>query len=394
MSLVPSVELPYDKTKIDSFTNETSNEELLKEYDKIVDYFNIYSSTALKDFNRFNVNNGIKFIARYSNIFPIKNAVDLGIIDGSHYIYDASMINFESGFTYFASHCPIYSTYDDSSDIDLFLRMLIENDIKIVSVPIQFVPERTFKWFPDEITDIKSYTSSKIDTYPSRNFNYTLKCLSKKVIYDPDAITQSEKDESIKIYYIEITDEITKKDHNVKVYQYDNWPDYGVPRRLNLLCAYIFKIWDNLVHFNNDNKKILVHCSAGVGRTGTVISCIELLNKINTTYLDILTKKYKEDKETHLKEFNTFILSNIVFMRTFRPLMVQKPEQLKAILALKDFYINTDPEIIYTALDKILTKDINKNFLSTGVDTLTGGSKKRKMNKNRIYSYIPIYDGY
>jgi len=383
----------YDKTKINNFSNETSNKELLDEYDKIDRYFNRYSETVLNEFERFNANNGIRFIARYSNIFPIKNAVDLGEIDGSHYIYDASMINFESGITYFASHCPIYSLYDFSSDIDLFLRMLIENDIKIVSVPIQFVPGRTFKWFPDEITDIKTYTSLNINTYPSRNFNYTLKCLSKKVIYDPDVIVPSEDDESIKIFYIEITDEITHKVHNVKIYQYDNWPDFGVPRRLNLLCAYIFKIWDNLVHFN-DNKKMLVHCSAGVGRTGTVISCIELLNKINTEYLDILTKTYKYDKNEHLKEYNTFILLNIIFMRAFRPYIVQKPEQLEAILALKDFYTNTDPEIIYITLDKILTKEKNKNFISSGDEKLTGGSKKRKMNKNRIFNYISSYDGY
>lgn len=367
----------YDKSKINSFTNETSNKELLEEYDKIDSYFNRYSETVLNEFNKFNTNNGIRFIARYSNIFPIKNAVDLGEIDGFHYIYDASMINFESGFTYFASHCPIYSAYDYSSDIDLFLRMLIENDIKIVCIPIQFIPKRTFKWFQDEITDIKTYTSSKINTYPNRNFNYTLKCLSKKVIYDPDVIIPSEDDESIKIFYIEITDEITHKVHNVKIYQYDNWPDYGVPRRLNLLCGYIFKIWDNLANFNS-NKKILVHCSAGVGRTGTVISCVELLNKINTTYLDILTKKYKEDKETYLKEFNTFILSNIIFMRSFRPLMIQKPEQLVAILALKDFYTNTDPIKIYELLDKILTKDKNKNFISSDDETLSDVSKKNK----------------
>ena len=389
MSFEPSAP-SYDKTKINSFTNETSKMDLLSEYSNISRYFNRYSETALNEFIRFNANNDIKFIERYSDIFPIKNAVDLGEIDGFHYIYDASMINFESGITYFASHCPIY---DYSSDIDLFLRMLIENDIKIVSVPIQFVPKRTFKWFPDEITDIKTYTSLNINTYPSRNFNYTLRCLSKKVIYDPDAITRSIKDESIKIFYIQITDEITKKVHNVKVYQYDNWPDYGVPCRLNLLCAYIFKIWDNLVHFN-DNKKMLIHCSAGVGRTGTVISCIEMLNKINTEYLDILTKTYKDDKNEYLKKYNTFILSNIVFMRSFRPYMVQKPEQLEAILALKDYYTNIDPEIIYTTLDKILTKEKNKNFISSGDETLTGGSKKRKMNKNRIFSYISSYDGY
>ena len=396
----------YDKSRINSFTNKTTLKELIDEYIEILGKSAGYSAFELVIFNSFIKSKNIKFISRFSNIFPIRNAVDLRDIEGTHYLYNASFMKFESENTYFASHCPIYNNDDPSNnDIDLFLKMLIDNDIKIVCIPIQFLSDisRTYKWFPDEITDTKSYTVSNTKTEPSRNFDYTLRCPSKKVIYDPDVVEPKEDDESIKIFNVRITDNLNHKEHEIQIYQYNNWPDYGVPRRLNLLCAYIYRIWFNLFNLK-DNKKVLVHCSAGVGRTGTVISCIELLNKINAEYLNLTSLDdktkitYKENKEESLNKLNSFILSNIVFMRIHRPLMVQKENQLRAILALKDFYTETDPERIRETLNRILTKytgegnseDKNKNFFSYGDDKLTGGSRRKI--RNRIYSYTLEYD--
>jgi len=105
----------YDKTKINSFTNKTDQLELLSEYGNIIKYFNKYSSDELLKFNRYNFINKIQFISRYSDIFPIKNAVDLEEINDNHYIYNASIMNFNSGNTYFASQCPIYNYYDTSN---------------------------------------------------------------------------------------------------------------------------------------------------------------------------------------------------------------------------------------------------------------------------------------
>ena len=55
----------------------------------------------------------------------------------------------------------------------------------------------------------------------------------------------------------------------VKHYQYITWPDYGVPESVSpfmTLHRRVMKAW------KKDKGPIIVHCSAGVGRTGTFIA--------------------------------------------------------------------------------------------------------------------------
>jgi protein tyrosine phosphatase len=89
--------------------------------------------------------------------------------------------------------------------------------------------------------------------------------------------------------YYEIRDlKITynNETRKVKHYKFLNWPDHGVPKHkkpfLNLI--------DNCMMYKKGS--IVVHCSAGVGRTGTFIGTIIGLdcinNKINFTVLKII----------------------------------------------------------------------------------------------------------
>ena len=67
------------------------------------------------------------------------------------------------------------------------------------------------------------------------------------------------------------------------------WPDHGMPRDQNLAI----EIVDTMINYikierEGENRgPIVVHCSAGVGRTGTVIAiyvivlCLEYLRKLN-----------------------------------------------------------------------------------------------------------------
>ena len=55
----------------------------------------------------------------------------------------------------------------------------------------------------------------------------------------------------------------------VKHYQYITWPDYGVPESVSpfmTLNRRVMNAW------RKDKGPIIVHCSAGVGRTGTFIT--------------------------------------------------------------------------------------------------------------------------
>ena len=69
--------------------------------------------------------------------------------------------------------------------------------------------------------------------------------------------------------------------HQVIHLLYSLWPDKGVPKILDeddafdKMITYVdnyCNIWDNNLK-NKDFDPIVVHCSAGVGRTGTFIAC-------------------------------------------------------------------------------------------------------------------------
>ena len=52
-------------------------------------------------------------------------------------------------------------------------------------------------------------------------------------------------------------------------YQYVTWPDHGVPETASPLLSLISVV---MISWSVDKGPIIVHCSAGVGRTGTFIA--------------------------------------------------------------------------------------------------------------------------
>ena len=71
---------------------------------------------------------------------------------------------------------------------------------------------------------------------------------------------------------IKLVNLLSKKELIVKQIHFTAWPDHGVP---NTKDGKIFIAFDEMIKlankYRNDNP-IVVHCSAGVGRTGTFIS--------------------------------------------------------------------------------------------------------------------------
>lgn len=62
--------------------------------------------------------------------------------------------------------------------------------------------------------------------------------------------------------------------------EHTSWPDHGVPSS----PAALLELVAEMHRLNGGERPCLVHCSAGVGRTGTTIACsalIELLPALN-----------------------------------------------------------------------------------------------------------------
>nr|XP_058925552.1 receptor-type tyrosine-protein phosphatase eta [Kogia breviceps] len=135
----------------------------------------------------------------------------------------------------------------------------------------------------------------------------------------------------------------TSESHPLRQFHFTSWPDHGVPDTTDLLINFRYLVRDYMKQ-SPPESPILVHCSAGVGRTGTFIAIDRLIYQI-------------EDE-------NTVDVYGIVYdLRMHRPLMVQTEDQyvflnqcvLDIIRSQKDskvdlIYQNTTAMAIYENL--------------------------------------------
>ncbi|KAG8519561.1 Receptor-type tyrosine-protein phosphatase eta, partial [Galemys pyrenaicus] len=135
----------------------------------------------------------------------------------------------------------------------------------------------------------------------------------------------------------------TSESHPLRQFHFTSWPDHGVPDTTDLLINFRYLVRDYMKQ-SPPESPILVHCSAGVGRTGTFIAIDRLIYQIENE--------------------NSVDVYGIVYdLRMHRPLMVQTEDQyvflnqcvLDIIRSQKDskvdlIYQNTTAMTIYENL--------------------------------------------
>ena len=70
--------------------------------------------------------------------------------------------------------------------------------------------------------------------------------------------------------------ETDKKERIVVQFHFTVWPDHGVPEHPTSLLQFVRRV----IATNQNTGPVLVHCSAGVGRTGTFITLFTQLQRI------------------------------------------------------------------------------------------------------------------
>ncbi|CAC5356338.1 PTPRT [Mytilus coruscus] len=197
---------------------------------------------------------------KYKNVFPYdETRVILDIQPGkaaSDYI-NASFINgYGQVKKYIAAQGPLEPTIND------FWRMIWQYDCgKIVMLTNVFElgKQKCKQYWPDPESKTKKYGSTEI------------------LLIDEDVYS----DFTIR------TLKIVKENHGktVKQFHFTAWPDKDVPKYASSIVHFRHKVFSSKV---SPNGPIIIHCSAGIGRTGTFIALDCIVNEANDLkYIDV-----------------------------------------------------------------------------------------------------------
>jgi len=296
---------------------------------------------------------------RYHLVVPYDSTrVKLNPIENeefSDYI-NASWVNDN---TYIATQGPLPQTIFD------FWRMVWQYDVQIILMLTKILENGRMKCH-------KYWPEAEHETYK------TFKIISQSVEEDDkNAITTR---------VLKIINLKTSEEREVIHYQYHGWPDHGVPSDTKGIRELLKRIEEKK---KDSISPVVVHCSAGIGRTGTYCTVDAALKK---------AKKHIESNKTESLEYDLY---NIVLqLRKQRNGMVQQPEQYKFCyetvidgvevmgVKLKEKSNNTDspqePREKPRRKKKVSTKETNQSNIED--ENQVSGEKPKKHKKKKHHN--------
>uniref|UniRef100_A0A3Q2DRE6 Protein tyrosine phosphatase receptor type Q n=1 Tax=Cyprinodon variegatus TaxID=28743 RepID=A0A3Q2DRE6_CYPVA len=187
---------------------------------------------------------------RFLNIKPNNNRVKLlsepGMA-GSDYVNASFVSGYLCPNEFIATQGPLPSTVAD------FWRMIWETGTRTVAMLTQCYEKgriRCHKYWPEDNKPMTVFSDILISK------------VSEEVL--PDWTVRTLKVEKHGHYIL------------VKHFNYTSWPEHGVPES----CSTLIKFVKAVRAHRHDNSTIVVHCSAGVGRTGVFIALDHLIQHI------------------------------------------------------------------------------------------------------------------
>ena len=206
---------------------------------------------------------------RFRNILPFDHTRvvltegDDEAVPGSDYI-NANYINGDiPEKRYIATQGCLPSTIGD------FWRMVWQEDVRVIVMITNEVERgrsRCARYWPNPEERTEQGALQLVNTGETHNPYYILRQLQ---------VTHKEKEETRSIFQ----------------FHFKAWPDHGVPQDPGVVLGFLNEVNDKLKEIDQAGVKsgpVVVHCSAGIGRTGTfiVIDCILSSIEMNGSIVD------------------------------------------------------------------------------------------------------------
>ena len=245
------------------FANQFNKRNARNEFQTIIDYTD-------KDQNhKDHLEKLDASICRYKDIYPYKyNVVE---INNEHKMVNASWMSVFSERSFIASQAPNDNTLDD------FWQMCFEHNVTHILM--------LCKEFEDNKKKCSNYWDVNV-----KFKNFVVNNCEK--LGEDNVIVQK------RITLTNLKDSTQRTFEHI---QFKEWPDHSTPNIHNYVM-----IFENLFNFvdvaREKNKKtnnpILIHCSAGIGRTGVFLTLYAICNEIK--------KQISSDNGSDLIIFNVF----------------------------------------------------------------------------------------
>ncbi|XP_037826441.1 receptor-type tyrosine-protein phosphatase eta isoform X1 [Lucilia sericata] len=293
---------------------------------------------------------------RYADIFPYdKNRVILDIdADGSDYINASFIDGYRRRKEYIATQGPKPESTKD------FWRMVLQHNVRVIVMVTQFRE--------GDIIKCHEYFPLK-----SKGINVIVKKKDSFDLYDRTELS--------------VTHETFGLKQKVVHFYFKKWPDHGCPTDPTHLITFIRKV---KVEKIPSYSPIVVHCSAGVGRTGTFIGLDIIMQRLKNESKINIYETVKKLRFQRMKMVQT--LAQYTFLYTCAYELV-KHKNTRSILkedskTQKKVSFESDPESNSSGTRKI--SDISRNESDMSSILSDNPSALERSNRNTSGTTIPI----
>lgn len=307
---------------------QQTRDQLLKKFQeiKLLEDERLHDATVRQIESKWSVNEGVKGFEikrnRYMNILPWdRTRVKLNVAPGFSDYINASYVHLDltkdweqsEVANYISSQGPTFNTTNH------FWQMVLQNSVSENVVVCMVTPleehgvTKCFKYWCDNKDDYVMFKG------PKEGFEYDLrlKCIDA-TLTDIEGVFYT----TLELQSITPGTQQVVSHRIIHHLYYDQWTDFSKPDDWKS----IYQLTKLSRGLNDDANPIFVHCSAGVGRTGTYITLDYLFNCI---------KDYTNSQGKDL------IQSIIQVLRTHRMMMVQSQEQFLFIYeTLRNFLLS------------------------------------------------------